>query len=814
VLGASLRGAHWRFGERAAVWAVSAFVPSSLCLELLARTGSFGPGNVLRSVVALGLVAATIVVSSGRSRLLVPSVPRPSRQGIGLLCILGASVAIGSRGSFDHQAGGRDPGTYHLIGALLNKQGALHMPDPILGNIPIETRETFFYWRHGEPQKCPGFYVGPDGATIEPRFYPLVPAWSATLAPLVGRARASQLLPMVWSLAALAAIYLAMARWWSPRGALIGTVLLLVCAPQIYFSRTLTSEMLRQWLLFSALLLITLAHDSRHLATLAGLTLGLIPLAHMGSLMIALPVAVCALYQRLAGRGRRELTFYVAFFSLWLWGCLHARMAFSPKLPLAGITVPLRPLDLGLAALVLLLILGIPLPRLRRVAQSLGRFRIAAAGLLVALALHAYFLRPHLPAGNLEAAWDRINFPMLGWYLSPLLLALSVAGAALWLLGRARHQKAHPLFFSVAVSLTLIFVTRKFIHGDHIWTMRRFLPEVIPCLIGLGVIALETLMASGRLRMVVASAAVVLVLAFEARVTLPVLTLNEYGGSSEYARELASLMSPVDVMVMEQSLPIVLALGAVDLIHDRNAVIFRETSREQAEQLARLCGDWIAQGRRVLVTTPYARGPRLSQELAFRLHRTIRLSLPYLERTMNRAPRAVQSLEATVRIYAVVPWMASGFPMPEDGFVDVGYDDFGLVDGCYEPEIALGTLDTYRWTTRTATVLVPFFAPMEEAVLTIRGAAPRPGAETPPQVLVEVSLNGRSLGQAVVKPSLTEISLIVPGDALTIGNNEVRVEVREGLGSRTLPTGEQQELGLWIDWVRLQPKAAWKTSGK
>jgi hypothetical protein len=814
VLGTSLRDARWGFGERAAVWAVATFVPSSFCLELLARTGTFGPANTLRSTVALCLVAAVAVVSSGRSVLLVPRLPRLGVRGIWLLCVLGVAAVIGSRGSFDHLAGGRDPGTYHLMGALLGKQGALHMTDPVLRNIPIETRETFFYWRHGEPQKSPGFYVGPDGVTIEPRFFPLVPAWSATLAPLLGSERASRLLPLLWSLGALAVIYLAMARWWSPRGALIGACLLLVCAPQIYFSRTLTSEMLRQWLLFSAMLLLGLAPDRRHLATLAGLAMGLIPLAHMGSLMIALPVAVCALYQQLVGRGRRELTFYVAFFSLWLWGCLHARLAFSPKLPIVGLSVPFRPLDLGLAALVVLMLVGGRLSRLRGAVGSPGKVRIGAAGLLVALALHAYFLRPHLPARNLEAAWDRINLPMLGWYLSPLLLALALAGATLWLLGRAKRQDAHPLFFSVAISLTFIFVARKFIHGDHIWTMRRFLPEVIPCLIGFCVIALEALLASGKVRMAIASASAMLVLGFEAWVAVPVINLEEYKGSSTYARELASLLGPLDIMVMEQSLPTVLAAGAVDLIHGRNAVVFRETSREQADHLGRLCGEWIAQGRKVLVVTPYARGPRLSDELAFKLHRTIRLALPYLERTMDRAPRAIQSLDATLRIYAVVPWMASGFPMPGEGFVDVGYDDFGLVDGCYEPEIALGTLDTYRWTTRSATVLVPFYAPMEEAVLTIRGAAPRPGLETAPQVLVEVSLNGRNLGQAVVKPSLTELSLIAPGDALAIGYNEVRVEVKEGLGSQTLPTGERKELGLWIDWVRLQPKAAWKTSGK
>ena len=167
-----------------------------------------------------------------------------------------------------------------------------------------------------------------------------------------------------------------------------------------------------------------------------------------------------------------------------------------------------------------------------------------------------------------------------------------------------------------------------------------------------------------------------------------------------------------------------------------------------------------------------------------------------------------------MRVYAVVPWMNSGFPFPVDGYVDVGYEDLGLVDGFYEPEVAKGTLDTYRWSGPNASILVPFYAPVEEVILTLRVAAPRPASEKDKKVLVDVLLNGRGLGEAAVKGSFTELALIVPGDALTIGYNDVSIRVKEGLGVQTLPTGERKELGLWVDWVKLQPKAAWKTSAR
>jgi hypothetical protein len=808
ILGDEPQGAGWRFGERAVIWAVAAFTPASLCLELLARTGSFSPANFLRCVLALALMALVVVLSTGRLRLLTPRLPRPDIQGAGLLLVLVTSVVVSTRGSFDHLAGGRDPGTYHLIGALLSKEGALHVRDPVLGNIPVEARETFFYWKHGEPQKTPGFYIGSDGATMAPRFYPLAPAWSAVMRPLLGE-RGSGVLPVVWSLGALAALYLAMARWWTPRGALLATVLLAISAPQAYFSRTLTSEMLREWLLFSTLLLLTLRPHDRKMALLAGLAMGLIPVGHLGSLIFAIPVAVLALYRQAQGEGKRELPFFLAFFSLWLWSCLHAPLAFTLRLPLVSASVSLSALDLGLTAVAALLLARLPLARVRKLLSGLPRARAVAAGVIVAVALHAYFLRPHLPAGTLEAAWDRINFPMLGWYLSPVLLLLAIAGVVLWVLGRA---KGHALFFSVAVTYTVLLVTRKFIHGDHIWTMRRFLPEVIPCLLGFAVIALEALAGLGRWKKAAAGMVAAFLIAFEAWVALPVVGLREYDGCSSYADELSQLIGPLDVMVMEQSLPSVLIAGALDLVYGRNIVIFKELSRDRSLQLGRVCQSWIDQGRKVFVVSPYARGPRLSDGLALRLHRTVRLDLPYLERNMDRAPRRSESLEATMRVYAVVPWMSSGFPFPADGYVDVGYDDLGLVDGFYEPEVAKGTLDTYRWTGPRASVLVPFYAPVEEVILTLRVAAPRPPSEKDKKVLIEVVLNGRGLGEAAVKGSFTELALIVPGDALTIGYNEVAIQLKEGLGVQTLPTGEQKELGLWVDWVKLQPKAEWKTS--
>jgi len=108
------------------------------------------------------------------------------------------------------------------------------------------------------------------------------------------------------------------------------------------------------------------------------------------------------------------------------------------------------------------------------------------AGLIV-LAVYGYFIRPRLGAvqwvpyaysGGQVPISDHENMVRLGWYLTPLGIWLGVLGLALivW-----RERWRHIWFpLSLALLATLLYLYRMLNNPHHIYTMRRYVPLVIP----------------------------------------------------------------------------------------------------------------------------------------------------------------------------------------------------------------------------------------------------------------------------------------------------------------------------------------------
>jgi hypothetical protein len=151
---------------------------------------------------------------------------------------------------------------------------------------------------------------------------------------------------------------------------------------------------------------------------------------------------------------------------------------------------PAAGVGLLLAAMTVLLLRARPDWRARTGGSVAGLlpilWRVAAVG-VVALALYAYFLRPVVTETRLFNYWyggdqipalDQENFIRLGWYLSPLGLALGVGGIALMLLREANRRTA---FLLVAGGFfALMFLWRIGANPHQIYAMRRYVPQVLP----------------------------------------------------------------------------------------------------------------------------------------------------------------------------------------------------------------------------------------------------------------------------------------------------------------------------------------------
>ena len=110
-----------------------------------------------------------------------------------------------------------------------------------------------------------------------------------------------------------------------------------------------------------------------------------------------------------------------------------------------------------------------------------------AALLVIVLALYAYLVRPHLGQVLSYAYWygggqlpdvDRENLVRLGWYLSPLGVALGVLGTAWMLVKEANRRTAFLL--GAGLFFSLLYLWRIQANPHQIYAMRRYVPVVLP----------------------------------------------------------------------------------------------------------------------------------------------------------------------------------------------------------------------------------------------------------------------------------------------------------------------------------------------
>ena len=110
---------------------------------------------------------------------------------------------------------------------------------------------------------------------------------------------------------------------------------------------------------------------------------------------------------------------------------------------------------------------------------------IAGAASLTALAIYAYFVRD--VAGRL-AIHDAMAFRAFGWYVTPIVLGLAVAGIAVAIL---RSFWINPALFVTIAGYAVAFFYKIHIQPVHFWSMRRFIAVALPAAL-LGVVALAS----------------------------------------------------------------------------------------------------------------------------------------------------------------------------------------------------------------------------------------------------------------------------------------------------------------------------------
>lgn len=404
--------------------------------------------------------------------------------------------------------GGADAGVYVNLAASIADTGGILIDDPTLITLDPALRTSLLRTIPGDklalkiaPQYIlPGFYVEaePPGR-ITPQFYPLHPVWQA-IAYTLGGVQAALLMSGLWAVLGSLAIYLVVREIAGWPVALLALAGLTITAMQIWFARYPTTEMLTQFLLWAGLWATMVWLQERRpralWGLLGGLALGQVFLVRIDTyFLLAIPL-VLYLWLRWSGRWRRDdWWFFIPLVLLTAHSLLHAVLQSAPYFLTTfeyGINLLRNFWLLPIGAIVFGAVILFILHRNR---QELGRFSRyqrpltrMAAGLVLLLVVYGWFIRPYVGGelinsdywyggGQLPVGLDRENLIRLGWYLSPLGIALATAGLCQMILSVNRQT---AVLLATGLIFSLLYIWKIQANPHQIYTMRRYVPAVLP----------------------------------------------------------------------------------------------------------------------------------------------------------------------------------------------------------------------------------------------------------------------------------------------------------------------------------------------
>ena len=712
---------------------------------VLAELGRLGPG-LLAALLAAGAIALAAHARFVRGR---PS-PAPSpRVGRGGLIAFGAVTLLAGflfLPPYETVVAEGDATVYLNLSREIARTGGLVFDDPLLREMSVEAREYLFLnrqptdYRYGRYARFPGGFTIDDieEPAVSSGFSPLFPVLAA-LFEQVSPTRGALFVAPLFAVLSLGGLFLVVARLGGIPAGLMAALLAAASLPQMWFAKYPIPEMAAQFFVLAGVLalLAALRDDRPWLAAAAGGFFGLACFAKVDMIFL-LSVALAAfvawrLLVRPRGGGRCVVFLLGAFGLVLLHNAAHYVaypsdyfLYIRQLLDLSSVLPRWGEWAAGLTVL-LLAAAGLALLAVRGEWRRLGVVGPRATGWLLSGLLAAYAV---VYVARTPGRWPDTLF-WLSWYVSWPVLALGLAGVV-WLAvsgraGRARQGAAFLLFLVVSVSLQYLYAPLE--PGDHILSMRRFVPVVLP---GLFTVAA---LAAGRLvewvyfefRTVATTALGAVLVGLVGGPSLPVLGAPLWEGGLDQSADVARLFPENAAVLVSPELVGTHVPTSLTYLHGVDAVVVQQD--EPDDILRDVMLDWLARGRPVFVVLATGGFSLNAPELVLSEAGEASIDLRTLERTRDRAPSALVDVSIGLRVLQA----ARGDGASARTGVDVGnlLDDLvaGL-HGFHGPERD-GRGDSFRWSEGVASVAVPGG---DRVSLVVAGA--RPAEAEPAEISV------------------------------------------------------------------------------
>ena len=737
---------------------------------VLAELGRLRVGLLLVLLTIGALTVGVIALGLGR-----PAGPRPASRPRrrsaaalewGALLLLCAALFFRP---YEAVVAGSDASVYVSFGRKIAEAGALVFEDELVRGLPAESRAELFenrdrrFRRAGRLHRFPGGFqiLSVTDATVSTGFSPLFPVLTG-LFHQVGSVRGSLYVAPVFATLSVCCLFLIAGHLGGRRTAWLSVALTLAALPQVWFARLPVAEMVAQFFVLAAVLawLVALRDRAPRWAFAAGWLLGLACFAKV-DLNVILPVVLTAFAawrwlvcprERTAPLGwllasfltlvAHNVAHYLAFPSDYT-------LAVENMIRLSAISELAQRLGtpgLVLAVVGLIVSAGVAAALWRSSAGT--RRRVAGVALTILVLTYAYNY-----GATVEMQLDH-TVAWFSWYLSwPLLLA--GLAALVWLVaGRAVREPGVAFTVVLLTVVGLQYLWNPLESTEHIWSMRRFVPVVLPLLmlvVSLGVVAAVDRIGS-EFRAWTLAASGVLLLALVARPSLAVVGEPFWRGAVAQTAKVAQAIPPGAVVLMSPGLAATHVPTTLAYLHDVDTVLVQDRNPSPFV-LERAVRDWRAGGRRVFFA--FSGGDSFSffaPQLTLSDVRHVGVDVLMLERTRDRLPQSTVPYRVALQVYEVSPRLAGSD-------VDVGDpadDTFFNISGFHGPERGGPVDGSFRWTNGRGQITVPAGS---NVTLTLIGW--RPTGVSPAEVVVWVG-GEQAVGPLTLPNTPEKIRLAVP----------------------------------------------------
>jgi len=194
--------------------------------------------------------------------------------------------------------GGEDPGSYLNSGVTYGRQGDLFSVDPLLAQVPPETRSAFYYGHagYGTTKDACLWVVNTDAALLGPHFQPAYPLLISVAAQLGNNSWSLYVVPLFALFTGLILMTLASRLLAHAQAGLIAFGCYLLNPLTLWHARCARPEIIAGFMFFAGLALLLLAWQARSWRQwrdilLGALCIGAAPFFHITAWYLVIPTA-------------------------------------------------------------------------------------------------------------------------------------------------------------------------------------------------------------------------------------------------------------------------------------------------------------------------------------------------------------------------------------------------------------------------------------------------------------------------------------------------------------------------------------------